>query len=354
MKLFRLLPRGPADTQPIPAVRAPVAYLVGPAKLRVDTGRLVCSTPDGRQISLSADGLETVVCYGDVTPTADALALMARQAIDLALLSADGQRCLARLETPDSSKILARLLQFRALDHQANQVRLAQQVVLEKLHSQRGAARHYQRQGRRLDAQTLDRLDQLHDQCRRATTLAQLRGLEGAATAAWFALFRALLKPPWQFKARVKRPPADPVNALLSLGYTLLLNRARALTVALGFEPALGALHEFRPGRPSLCCDLIEPLRVPAVDRWVVLLCNQRHVKPDEFVSTDVAPGGIRLAPDAFPRVLAHWHKHWHDAQFDLVLDQQIRGFLHRLRQLGQNWPELQRGLNQGGFQADA
>ena len=78
-----------------------------------------------------------------------------------------------------------------------------------------------------------------------------------------------LLRPPWRFVQRVRRPPTDPVNALLSLGYTWVLTRTVARCEAAGLEVNLGGLHDYRPGRPSLACDLMEPLRVPAVDRWV-------------------------------------------------------------------------------------
>src|SRR4051794_19751513 len=100
-----------------------------------------------------------------------------------------------------------------------------------------------------------------------ATNADQVRGFEGAASAAWFAFLGGLFEPPWSFRARARRPPTDPVNALLSLGYTWLLNRMNARAEAAGYEIYLGGLHEYRAGRPSLGCDLIESLRIPAVDR---------------------------------------------------------------------------------------
>src|SRR5205085_1352949 len=75
----------------------------------------------------------------------------------------------------------------------------------------------------------------------------------------------ACWSPPWTFPDRTRRPPTDPVKPLLSLGYTWLLGRVTARVEAAGYEPSLGGLHDYRPGRPSLGCDLIEPLRVPAV-----------------------------------------------------------------------------------------
>ena len=109
----------------------------------------------------------------------------------------------------------------------------------------------------------------------------QPAGHRGQRQLRWFELLGRLLNPPWQFSRRVRRPPTDPVNALLSLAYTWLTNRATARIQAHGLEVALGALHEYHPGRPSLACDLIEPLRVPIVDRWLVKTCNRNEVAAD-------------------------------------------------------------------------
>src|SRR5262249_6394669 len=158
---------------------------------------------------------------------------------------------------------------------------------------------HYQRQGAAAAGPVLQQLQQTAERCREATSLEQLRGLEGAASAAWFSLLGQLLRPPWQFPQRVRRPPTDPVNALLSLGYTWVLTRTVARAEAAGLEVNLGGLHEYRPGRPSLACDLMEPLRVPAVDRWLVQRLNQGEMTPADFVTEG---GGIRLHPKAFGR----------------------------------------------------
>ena len=136
--------------------------------------------------------------------------------------------------------------------------------------------------------------------------------MEGSASAAWFRFLGGLFRPPWEFSTRTRRPPTDPVNALLSLGYTWLTNRATAQLEGQGFEVYLGGLHEYRPGRPSLACDLIEPLRVPAVDRWVVAVCNQADLSPAEFQREE--GGGFRLLPAAFGRAVYLYEKSWQEA----------------------------------------
>jgi CRISPR-associated protein Cas1 len=206
---------------------------------------------------------------------------------------------------------------------------LARRLVGEKVGSQSRAARHYQRQGCAEAGSVLARLRSLEEQCAAATSLHVLRGVEGAASAAWFELLGKLLRPPWRFTQRQRRPPPDPVNALLSLGYTWLLTRTVARVEAAGLEAALGALHEYRASRPSLACDLMEPLRVPAVDRWVVALCNGSQVAPDNFLAEN---GGVRLQPAVFGRILTSWQTHWIESHQDRSLDAMVQEIVALLR----------------------
>ncbi len=103
------------------------------------------------------------------------------------------------------------------------------------------------------------------------------------------------------------------------LGYTWLLTRATARAEARGYEIYLGGLHEYRAGRPLLSCDLIEPLRVPAVDRWVVAVCNQRELMPDQFLEEE--GGGFKLQPGSFGRTLHSWETYWVGAGLEAELE---------------------------------
>jgi len=117
-----------------------------------------------------------------------------------------------------------------------------------------------------------------------ATNLNELRGCEGAASAAYFKAFPHMLRTPdFSFSGRNRRPPRDPVNALLSLGYTLLANSIEAAVRTVGLDPYLGALHAPEAGRPSLVCDLIEEMRAPVVDALVLAALNQRAFKTSDF-----------------------------------------------------------------------
>ena len=118
-----------------------------------------------------------------------------------------------------------------------------------------------------------------------------IRGVEGAGSRIYFSMFNRLIKnEKFTFSIRTRRPPLDPVNALLSFVYTLLTNEVLSAIKICGLDPYMGALHEISYGRPSLACDLVEEYRAPIGDRLVLNLINRQMVKPDDFVIKPQAP----------------------------------------------------------------
>jgi CRISPR-associated endonuclease Cas1 len=119
-----------------------------------------------------------------------------------------------------------------------------------------------------------------------ATNTAELMGCEGAATRDYFDGLGHILGTEWGFTTRQRRPPPDPVNAMLSFGYTLVLNEAVSACVLVGLDPYLGMLHSPHRNRPSLALDLIEELRPVVVDAIVVRLTRTGQVTPASFTIT--------------------------------------------------------------------
>ncbi len=311
-------------------IATPIAHLVGPGKLKVVNRQLAYSTGDeGGPLRLDTAALKRILCYGGVSISDAAFEILFAHDIEVAWLSPVGQRCRGRVVRSDPAHASLRLIQYRVLHDPQCQREAAGDLVRAKLASQHKAAEHYQRHGIPEVGPVLRQLRDLGERCGDAT-LDVLRGLEGGGSAAWFGLFARLLVAPWQFPGRVRRPPTDPVNALLSLGYTFLYTRTVAACEAAGLEIQLGALHEFRPGRASLACDLMEPLRVSAVDRWVVLLCNQQRLAPTDF-QPDEEHGGLRLQRETFPVVLRDWEAHW-QAGPEAALEERVEAFIAWLR----------------------
>jgi CRISPR-associated protein Cas1 len=143
-----------------------------------------------------------------------------------------------------------------------------------------------------------------------ALPLEEVRGLEGEAARIYFGVFDQLIvaqKTGFTFSGRSRRPPLDPVNALLSFLYTMLAHDCRAALEGVGLDPQVGFLHRLRPGRPSLALDLMEELRAPFADRLALTLINRQQVKAEGFALGE--SGEVRMNDATRKEVLLTWQK---------------------------------------------
>lgn len=203
-----------------------------------------------------------------------------------------------------TSAVMVRISQYRAYFDKKRKVRAAAWVVGKKLE---GFIRLAELLGQDAGGfkDSLDRLGY-------AESTGTLRGIEGGAAREWFAKLAKLLPPEWKFAGRNRRPPRDPVNAMLSLGYTLMVSEVRKAVVVRGLDPCLGFLHEPYPGRDSLVLDLAEAFR-PGVDA-VILGMADGVLSPKDFATgkTD----GCRMSRDG--RGL--FYREFEDARHDWPL----------------------------------
>jgi CRISPR-associated protein Cas1 len=206
-----------------------------------------------------------VVVMGNIQLTTPVVALLLQRDIDVVFLSSRG-KFRGRLMTTGSKFAQLRHRQLRLMDDEKAVLNVARELVAAKLTNQ---AHLLERLGARGAAREIVRDVQ---KARRASTLDGLRGHEGAAGARYFAALKRLVPAQWGFTKRIYHPPTDPVNALLSLGYTLLLKDTTAAVQLVGLDPFLGFFHAIDYGRPSLSLDLMEPFR-PMVDRLVMGSC---------------------------------------------------------------------------------
>ncbi|MDM9652057.1 CRISPR-associated endonuclease Cas1 [Pseudomonas wenzhouensis] len=142
-------------------------------------------------------------------------------------------------------------------------------------------------------------------QIKNCESLASLRGHEGSAQRALFQHWRTCLPAELGFTSRQRRPPPDPVNALLSLSYTLMYHEAIRQCLIHGLDPWLGLYHQLAPGRQSLACDLMEPLR-PHIEAWVVSLFVESELDLRHFTRQS---HGCHLGKQGREHYYAHWHQ---------------------------------------------
>ncbi len=319
MKKFRFSLRPLQNNTQVPQVAVGVVHLTGAGRLRVEKEHFVFAADGKRQIRIDADGLTEIIAYDEVTATTSAMRLAHQRGVMISWCSRHGTFLVGRLAVETADRSLTRLLQYNAWEDSFWQTNVAREIVAEKIESVRSATRHYQRQGKQIEKNAIANLDQAIE-ATGCAAVDQLRGIEGRVAAAWYRRMEKWLPKQWSMAGRTRRPPRDPVNALLSLGYMHLYRRCVARIEAAGFEPALGALHEFRPGRMSMACDIMEPLRIPVVDRFVLSMITRRMVRLTDF-QTDTSDQGVRLKSEKLGDVLGRLEEHWHQGLFVQHLD---------------------------------
>jgi len=206
-----------------------------------------------------------------------------------------------------------RAAQFRAAADPSLALRFARAVVSAKGANQR---RLLVRNARPDAEPETTEMATLLRKVEHAPDAASLLGLEGGIAAKYFARFGDLLRPKdfdadWDFGTRNRRPPRDPVNALLSFGYALLAKECSTALLGEGLDPWWGLFHQPRHGRPSLALDLMEELRAPVADRVVLTLINRQQVAPSDFA---VGPGGaVRMNERARKALIVTYQKRKQD-----------------------------------------
>jgi CRISPR-associated protein Cas1 len=255
------------------------------AELDLEGGAIVVRVAGACVARIPPRGLERVVVRGARAIGTRLLATLWEQDTGLLVLSGRHGTPTARLLGRGHGDARIRLRQYELGLDPAERLALSRELVRAKLHAQRRlllrlAARRPE--ARRALLGGAERIAAAWNSAGAATHRDALLGQEGAAAAAYVEALTAVFPPALGFTGRNRRPPRDPVNAVLSLGYTLLHHEAARIAQIRGLDPLLGVLHEPSPGRESLASDLIEPLR-PHVDALAVELFAARTLRADHF-----------------------------------------------------------------------
>lgn len=249
---------------------------------------------------------DSVAVFGGVQVTTQALSELLDHGIPLALFTRHG-RLKGHLVPGLSKNVELRVAQYRTTLDDAASLSLAKAAVRAKILNSVALLSdyraHYPSDTLAAACETMRRIA---GNIAGALDHAELLGYEGSAAAVYFGAFPEMNRSGLPFDGRRKHPATDPINGLLSLGYTLAMNEIRALVEGAGMEPHLGFLHRLDYGRPSLALDLLEPFRAPLVDRLTLKLVNERILTEADFAKriTGDAAGSVMLVPDSLRKYL--------------------------------------------------
>ncbi len=271
--------------------------------------------------------LSGIVTLGNAMISPYLLHLCAENKVCVSMLSENG-KFLARVEGPVSGNVRLRLAQMHAYDDAEHKTQLARTILIGKVFNARAVLMRRIRDHGSTD--TLAEAVKVHERTLESLRnfcgdVNQLRGLEGQTAVAYFAVFNELLvaqQERFSITSRNRRPPKDPMNAILSYLYTLLAHDCRGALEGVGLDPQIGYLHEIRPGRPALALDLMEEFRAIVADRVALSLVNMKQVSGRDFRTTE--SGAVEMTESGRKTLLTVWQKKKQDEVVHPFLNEKV------------------------------
>lgn len=298
--------------------------------LRRDHLTVVIEVEKVKKIALPIHNLDAIAAFGQVMISPGLIELCVESGVAVTYLSESG-RLIGRVDAPRSGNVLLRREQFRRADRPEACLPLARSFVAGKVHNARNALLRAARESDSAeDVAAINfaaaRMAESVEGLPSASTLDEVRGREGDAARCYFAAFPRMIRQgraDFAMAGRSRRPPLDPVNAMLSFTYALMTHDCVAALTAAGLDPDVGFLHVDRPGRPSLALDLVEEFRTLVADRLVLALLNRRQVTPSQFVRRD--GGGVEMNGDARKTLVQSYVARKRDMLKHPLLDAPVR-----------------------------
>ncbi|MCP4401742.1 MAG: type I-C CRISPR-associated endonuclease Cas1 [bacterium] len=281
-----------------------------------------------KALQLPVLSINGIVAIGRVMMSPGAMALCAEKNIAVSFLTGNN-RFLAQVNGEQSGNVLLRRAQYRIADDTERCREIARCIVAAKITNTRAILqrnlRNHPSSGKdgSLTA-AIERLARVKKSVAEADSSDTLRGYEGEAAREYFSAFNALIGTENGFTMgkRTRRPPRDPVNALLSFVYTLLCHDCRGACEAVGLDPAVGFLHRDRPGRPGCALDLMEEFRAFVADRVVLTLINRKQISAKQFTTQE--SGAVMMTDECRKSVLEQWQKRKQEEVTHPVLDEKM------------------------------
>lgn len=271
-------------------------------------GENVVISMDDEQKRLPLHLLDSIMYFGYKGASPALMGACCERNIRLAFMKPSG-RFLAACSSETNGNVLLRKAQYRISENEKESMKIGRNIIVGKLHNSRCVLERAVRDhSERIDVQKVkaasDYIQSSLRSCLAADSADTLRGIEGVCSKAYFEVFDDMIlrsKEAFFYKGRSRRPPLDNVNALLSFCYTLLANECAGALTAVGLDPFVGFIHADRPGRKSLALDIMEELRSPFADRFVITLINNREVTANCFTKKE---NGAVMMSDEFRRSL--------------------------------------------------
>ena len=282
------------------------------AKIKKEGRRIIVEKDNKKLLDLPIIKTENILIYGNVQVSTQAMNMLLSNGISLSFLYMDG-RIKGKLLPVKAKNVILRMNQYEKTKHPDFVNNISRIIVKNKLKNCIKLIEDYRKNyWDKFFSESIEKIKNLFPIFERKTKPNTILGIEGRGSVIYFDAYSKMFRSNLTFGGRNRKPPRDPVNALLSFGYMLVLNEIFSLLEAVGFDPYLGFLHKIDYGRPSLALDLLEEFRVPIVDKFVLNLSNKNILKASDFTKRE--DGGIYLKPESLKKFFIHYDR-WMNKQ---------------------------------------
>jgi CRISPR-associated protein Cas1 len=268
--------------------------------------RLIVTKESVTVLELPIFKVERLFIFGNIQITTQAMNFLLENNIDVSFFTMGG-KCHGRLTTMESKNIFLRLAQYERYLDSEFQINLAKTIVSIKLDNEieliYSFAKNY---GISRFREILIAIKKCKESLNAKISIKSIMGIEGIAASYFFKAFKMMFRNEnLIFNLRQKNPSLDPINSLLSFGYTLVTNEILSVLIGQGFDPYIGFLHGINYGRPSLALDVVEEFR-SMIDGFTLKILNKSILTEEDFIST---PDGMFLKPYSMKRYFMHYDK---------------------------------------------
>lgn len=289
-------------------------YLTNPDYYLGRDGKAIDIRLDGHRIKkLPIHNFENIVCFNYTGISPGLLELCAEENVTVTYLTPNG-KYIGTFETEYRSSVITRKLQYKININEEQSLDYSKLFILGKLQNSIYVLDRFLRDHKDKDEGSVERTIEILESGKRKVMLArnkdELRGYEGDNSRSYFSVFDKLIlsqKEDFQFIKRIRRPPTDNVNALLSLTYSFLRIKVEGGLKSAGIDPYMGFYHTERAGRTSLALDVMEELRPYIADRFVLSIINTNQIKGSDFIKKP--NGAVELKEKGFRKFIKLWNE---------------------------------------------
>ena len=282
-------------------------YVREQGAMLIKSGERICISKGGKiLIERPAGSIDNIAIFGGVQISSQALSMLLEKGIDISYFSYQG-KYLGHTASDTSKNIFLRMQQYDCYEDMEYRNETARIIVANKIENQMAVIK-----GWRWDADfdwkaDVEAMNRHKKSLEGKNAQMEFMGVEGICSNIYFHSYAQMFSCEFKFEKRSRRPPKNPINVLLSLGYTLLTKEVTNALAAQSFETYLGFLHGIRYGRQSLALDIVEEFRQPVIDRLVLKIFNKGMVSKYDF---DIPEEGVViLNEDGFRRFCTAYEK---------------------------------------------